>query len=80
MRKFEVWTEGYAASGESSGAIFHGSVDADTFDEACIKVFGDDLDKDPLQSDGYRRNRDGRMSIWACGCYDDEGEARVSFG
>lgn len=80
MKEFEVWTEGYAATGESSGAIFHGKVMAESFDEACIKLLGRGLDKDKSNPDGYRRNSKGNMSVWGCGCYDNEAEARAYFG
>ena len=80
MREFEVWTEGYAATGESQGAHLHGTIIADTFDEACIMILGDSLDKDNTKPDGYRRNHDGNMSVWACGCYDNGTDARKYFG
>jgi len=80
MKEFEVWLEGYAATGQSSRATFHGKVMAESFDEACIKVLGGSLDKDESNSDGYRRNSKGKMCVWACGCYDNETEARASFG
>ena len=80
MRKFEVWTEGCAATGESSDATLHGKVMAESFDEACIKVLGSGLDKDESKPDGYRRSSKGNMSVWACECYDNETEARAYFG
>lgn len=80
MKKFEVWTEGYAASPDRGEATFHGTVEAENFDQACIEVLGDDLDKDPETKDGYRRSRDGRLSVWACRCFDNETDARRSFG
>lgn len=72
MKEWEVWIEGYAATGELATASLQGRAEADTFEEACIKVCGDKLDKD----------RDGKpkMSIWACRLFPSEGQARVSFG
>jgi hypothetical protein len=80
MKEFEVWTEGYAATGQSSDATLHGKVMAKSFDQACIKVLGSSLDKDESKPDGYRRNSKGNMCVWACGCYDNEAEARAYFG
>ena len=80
MKEFEVWTEGFAVTGQSSGAVFHGKVMAKSFDEACIKLLGSSLDKDESKPDGYRRNSKGNMCVWACGCYDNEDEARAYFG
>ncbi len=62
MKEFEVWAEGYIATGESSSATLHGKVIAES------------------NPDGYRRNSKGNMCVWACGCYDNEAEARVYFG
>lgn len=45
MKKFQVWIEGYAATGEHSPASLIGEVEAENFDEACIKLCGDKLDK-----------------------------------
>jgi hypothetical protein len=80
MKEFEVWTEGFAATGQSSGATLHGKVMAENFDQACIKVLGSRLDKDESKPDGYSRNSEGNMCVWACGCYDNEKEARAYFG
>ena len=79
MKEYEVWTEGYAATGQSAGAMFHGKVFAETFDDACIKLLGEDLDKDKTTKDGYSRSA-GRLTVWGCGCYDNEDDAREYFG
>ena len=47
MKKFEVWSEGYRATGESAGAQFHGEAMAENFIEACEKVLGDSIDREP---------------------------------
>jgi hypothetical protein len=79
MNIFEVWMEGYVATGESSGAHCLGTVEAENFDEACIKVAGEkSLDKTPEGE--LRRGRSGNYSIWACNLYPTEQEARASFG
>ena len=79
MKTFEIWTEGYAATGEVGNATCHGTQEAETFEEACIKLLGNDLDKDNREPDGYRRYG-GRLCIWACRCFDNEADARKSFG
>lgn len=35
MKEWEIWSEGYAATGEHSTAHFHGKAKGKTFDEAC---------------------------------------------
>lgn len=77
---YTVWTEGYAATGESAPAYCHGQVEATSFDEACIKLLGNSLDKDKSQPDGYGRSRNNTYSVWACACFDNETDARASFG
>lgn len=79
MREFEIWSEGYAATGEHQPAVFEGKVTAETFDQAVINLLGHRLDKDADQPDGYRR-RSGRLCIWACEIFDNEADARKSFG
>ena len=80
MKEYEVWTEGYAATGERAGAMLHGKIKANTFDEACIKILGNSLDTDKTKSDGYRRGRTGNLCVWACNCFDNEKDGRKSFG
>ena len=36
MKDFEVWTEGYAVTGNSSPAILHGTFKGETFKDAVI--------------------------------------------
>lgn len=79
MKEFEIWIEGFSATGESSPATFHGKESGNTFEEACIKKVGRMLDKDENQPDGYRR-LEGRLCAWACRCFDNETDARKSFG
>jgi hypothetical protein len=90
MKEFEIWSEGYAATGERAGAHFHGKAMGETFEDAC-KNFREPNDiKDwegkvivpkgsPLNLD---KNRDGsvKLSIWACRLFDNETDARKSFG
>ena len=101
MKEYEVWTEGYAATGESSGAMCHSvtgadymhgdkgtpyKVKAESFVEACKKVLGDELDEmdgELRLSQSKVRTQDGRIHvpmIWACRCFDNEKQARKSFG
>lgn len=100
MKLYQVWSEGYAATGERSGARLEGEAVAENFDDACIAVCCDRLDKEPDGS--YRRGtyrqtgplgyippgierlkaieRKGNYSIWGCQLFDNEQDARKSFG
>jgi len=69
LNKYEIWSEGYATSGESDGAMLHGNGTGKTFRDACIGFFkGDEYFY--LES----------MSYWGCKLYDNEQEARKEFG
>lgn len=87
MKEFEIWVEGYAATGERGTANMIGKGIGNTFDEAVEdymsknpnhgiernerKSYFDDL--------GYQ-NRRSDWNIWACSLFDNEADARKSFG
>jgi len=68
-RMFDVWSEGYSITGNKSGAMFHGQFDADSFRDACVKCFNDDKNFDA-----------DKLTYWGCGLYDNEKDARRTFG
>lgn len=70
---YEIWSEGFVVQGNSSGAIYHGSEYARTFKEACNK-----LSKKSLEFNRYYDPED--MTFWGCRLFDNESEARESFG
>ena len=72
---YTIWSEGYSATGERQPATLHGDVEADSFEEACGKVRGVDLNED-----GTLRLHGGRPAIWACQMFDNEADARRGFG
>lgn len=101
-KEYDIWIEGYAATGESSTASYVGKSQGETFEDA-VKSFrypedvkrqwamkGEDpvlihkgsplnLDTDKSQSDGFRRHG-GKLCSWACRYFDNEIDARKSFG
>lgn len=95
-REFEIWSEGYAATGERSGAIYFGKSIGKTFEDACLNFeFKEDKwsdwggvkihskgDKLPLDKneDGSLDLFGGKPSSWACRYFDNETDARKSFG
>ena len=78
--RFEVWSEGYAATGEHGRAMHHGSFEAANFQEACDQAFTREpsvlADVPPLDPDYDREN----LTIWGCKLFTNEAEARMSFG
>lgn len=69
MRQYEIWSEGYITNGERAGAHFHGRAMGDTFAEACRRLFKDDYNYD-----------DEKGTHWGCRLFDNEDDARKSFG
>lgn len=67
--KFEIWSEGFSATGQYSKAQFYGVVEADTFKTACdLKFQGEDT---------YSPED---LTLWGCQLFDNENDARKSFG
>ena len=75
MKDFEVWTEGYAANGESGDATYHGVFKGETFKDA-VAAYADTVD------DPYSRSCIDleRLTFWGCRFFDNETDARKSFG
>lgn len=106
LKEFEIWCEGYSATGEHSPAHYYGKSWGKDFDEACINFRypedikrewalpgedpiiikkGSDLNLDKNSDGTYRRGSErggygGNYSIWACQLFDNETDARKSFG
>ena len=69
MKQYSVWMEGYVSTGMYAPASFVGSIEANSFREACQKIFKDDCSYNPE-----------RNTYWGCNLYDNESDARKSFG
>ena len=73
MPKYEIWVEGFIATGDRSSAARLGSAEGETFKDACIelakhsKVFKDYFDLETMRH-------------WGCRLFDNEVDARKSFG
>lgn len=77
MKNFEIWVEGYMATGESGKAMLFGNINAGSFDEAVAKL----LEIKPSLKPYYNYNeKTGTHSYWGCRMFDNENEARSSFG
>ena len=76
MRMYRIYEEGFAATGESGGAIYVGTGYGDTFLDAC---------KDFIERTGYGEIRTGRDGTeyacnWGCQWFPSLAEAQQSFG
>lgn len=73
MKEFDIWSEGYVATGQSSGATLLGYAKGEDFVQACVNLakqdreFASYFDKD-------------RMTYWGCRLFDNSSDARKSFG
>ena len=76
MRQFQVWAEGYAATGEYAPATLRGVYEAETFDDAVRQH----IKTTPEEAHFYRQHDDGHWSYWACRLYDNESDARKFLG
>lgn len=79
--------EGYAATGESGTAQKIGTGEGETFDEAVRDFMSKNPGKGIEWNDSRRyatdedyMNRRSHWNIWACNLYDNEADARKSFG
>lgn len=71
---FNLWIEGYIAQGMSARAEFLGSFDAVDFASACDK-WAETVEQK------YLYKRCGNVATyWGCRIYDNEIDARKSFG
>ena len=76
--KFEIWSEGYLATGMEGipeKARMLAEVEADSFQEACDK-----LCSDPDWQRRYGNYNPERLTVWGCRLFDNEADARKSFG
>ena len=78
-KHYQVWQEGFAATGGSCEGSFIGETKANSFDEAVIKLYGRKLDMEEDNPKEYRR-LGGRLCSWAMRFYDNESDARKDFG
>ena len=75
LKPYSVYSEGYAATGESGGATSHGTHWGRTFDDAIARwkaEGGTDAQ--------YLSNAGGRWTYWGCKLFDNLSDAQRSFG
>ena len=73
--KYEIYTEGYRATGDSGPAYKLGEVEADSFREACIKLCA------PKEFQERHGNFDPvSLTVWGCRLFDNLNDASASYG
>jgi hypothetical protein len=73
--KFGIWSEGYIVSGNSSQANLIGTQEGKDFSDAIVKYA-----VDHPEFDEYLLQKDGNWYFWGCQLFDNEENARKSFG
>lgn len=69
----KIWSEGWQATGGKGSAMFWAEIDAASLSEACDRL----AERDSDFRQYYDRNR---MPWWGCRLFDNEADARKSFG
>ena len=72
MQLFTIWTEGYAATGESGTATYMGEAKGKNLQDAVKNLFN-------TRDGGEWVNKD-YTAYWGCKFFDNEADARKSFG
>ena len=87
MKEFEIWVEGYAATGEYGTAQMIGKGFGETFDDAVRDYMSKNTnngievnDRDRYINEESYQKRRSNWNIWACSLFDNETDARKSFG
>jgi hypothetical protein len=75
LRVFEIWSEGSRYTGGGSGANYEGTAKGGTFIEAC-----DNWAKQNKIPPRLYRSGEGAAYLWGCRLYDNEKDARATFG
>lgn len=87
VREFEIWMEGYAATGEQGIAQMIGKGFGSTFDDAVKDYMSKNIEhgieenggNSYISEDAYKKRR-SNWNIWACSLFDNDADARKSFG
>ena len=70
---FEIWAEGYVITGNESDATLLRKIEAPSFKAACDKLALDD-------EDFAKHYEPDTLRYWGCALFDNEADARKSFG
>lgn len=77
-KEFEIWIEGYKATGESAKASLVSKETAFSFHEA-VQQYVNSLEPDQAKYWNYSKEHNV-WTMWGCRAFDNETEARKAFG
>ena len=72
-RDYDIWCEGFRATGQSSGAMWLGHCWGKNLKDACINFSRQDSEFAKYFNEEY-------MTYWGCKIFDNGSDARKSFG
>lgn len=70
---YNIWMEGYRCNGDEGRASFVGVAEGKNFKEACKNYVKHDKEFGKLFNDE-------KLTYWGCKLFDNESQARYSFG
>jgi len=73
MNAYQIWSEGFIATGDYGTAVYHGTGYGDTFKEAC-KQFA----RNYKEFENYYDEKSN--TYWGCRLYPNEDKARKTYG
>lgn len=71
-----IWSEGFVVTGTSATAQLLGKYSTESFDDA-VEMY---LQEHPASRAYHTKNNKGDHFIWGCQLFDNETDARKSFG
>jgi len=75
---YSIWREGYICTGGSSTASLLDNIKANSFDEA-VEIYKEKNPRNTIERvDSYPRS--SNWSDWGCRLFDNEKQARETFG
>jgi hypothetical protein len=74
MKEYEIWMEGYQATGQQAGASFVGVSEGRNFKDACKKFY----QTQSKTEQAYYDVKDN--TYWGCGLFPTQSQAIRSFG
>ncbi len=80
MKKFTLWTEGYMATGEQGRAFLLGAYPVETIDEAVELYLQENPDMRKYLAIHNEPNARSKYSLWACRLFNNEEDAKKSYG
>lgn len=74
MKTWDIWIEGYVATGNTAGHRLMGKAEGNTFREAVINFTNSD------KANSWGTFNEDRLSFWGCRVFDNHEDAAKAFG